>query len=98
MGNGPIGKLQHASIYLLLVVHHLVQCFKKKVASPSPDNNRRVMASFIHKVTSNKSVLGRHMRRTQEGNKNKLAAKLMFALYSSSKQGSEGEIATLSPS
>lgn len=57
------------------------------------------MASLIHTVTSNKSVLGRHMRRTQEGNnKNKPAAKLMFALYSSSKQGNEGEMAALSRS
>ena len=57
------------------------------------------MASLIHKVTSNKSVLGRHMRRKQEGNNNNTpAAKLMFALYSSSKQGNEGEMATPAPS
>lgn len=58
------------------------------------------MASLIHQVTSNKCILGRDMRRKQEGNNNsnKPAAKLMFALYSSSKQGNKGEMATLSPS
>lgn len=38
------------------------------------------------------------MRRKQEGNNNKPAAKLTFSLCSSSKQGSKGEMATLSPS
>jgi len=56
------------------------------------------MASLINQVTSNQPVLGRDRRRKQEGNNKskKPAAKLMFALYSSSKQGSKGEVAAQS--
>lgn len=56
------------------------------------------MACLIWQVTFSKPVPGRNSRRKHERNNSspsKPAAKFMFAIYSSSKQGNKGEMATL---
>jgi len=55
------------------------------------------MACLIWQVTLSKPVPGRNTQRKHErnSNPNKPAAKFMFAMYSSSKQGNKGEMATL---